>query len=691
MVGEISKLHPSGSRPVFSGALVAFCLAAVGFIVAVWLVALAYLTQAQADVERVAASERRNVALALASQINAATTQVDDALTTMRHFWLEDSRSEFVRQDRARLGADRRSPFFEQIVVFDRDGRIIYTTPTGFLERPVAAGDVEHFFVHRADPPVDRLHIGRPFFGRVSGRWHVQMTRPVINAAGGFDGVIAASIRPERFAALHRSLSMGHGGVIAVLRDTGEYIARNERHDDAVGRMADVNPALLLNEAGEAEFRLTPKLDATARVYSLRKVPDTPMVLAVGQTEAEIIAPVEALRRRLYGWLGGFTLLSGALLAGFVAAARQHGAALAALHDSQTRLRGMFEQSNTGIAFVTPDRRLVDCNEAFARLIGYARPELLGRDFADFTEPEDMEREAPLVEEMRQGVRDALRMEKRYIVKGGGRVWVDLSAAVIRDGQGAPRLLVGTVYDISERKKNEQALAESNAELEQFGYVASHDLRQPLRMVVSYLTLLERGVAGLLSGETQEYLNYARAGAQRMDQMLVSLLEYSRVGRRGEPMELLNSRELLDEALLFVSPDVTLSGAEIAVAGDWPQIFAGRNEMVRLLQNLLSNALKYRAPDRAPRITVSVARRAEEWLFSVEDDGIGFPPDQVGRLFKVFQRLAAQGEYEGTGVGLAVCRKIVERHGGRIWAQSDGVGQGAAFSFTLPVVVVTET
>jgi PAS domain S-box-containing protein len=686
MAGEISKGFSFTLRSGFSGALLVFCLAALGFIAGVWLVALAYLTQAQSDAERVAASERRNVALALASQINAATTQVDDALTTMRHFWQEGSQSEFRRQDLARFAADRRSPFFEQIVVFDRDGRVIYTTPTGFLDRPVPAGDVEHFFVHRADPPADRLYVGRPFFGRVAGRWHVQMTRPIIDAAGRFDGVIAASVRPERFAALHRSLSMGEGGIIAVVHETGEYIARNERHDDAVGRMADVNPALFLNEAGEAEFRLTPKLDGTVRIYSLRKVPDAPMVLAIGQTEAEISAPVEALRRRLYGWLGGFTLLSGALLAGFIAAARQRGAALAALHDSQTRLRGMFEQSNTGIAFITPDRRLVDCNEAFARLIGYGRPELLGRDFADFTDPEDMAQEAPLVEEMRQGARETLRLEKRYIVKGGGQVWVDLSAAVIRDEQGAPRLLVGTVYDITERKKNEQALAESNAELERFGYVASHDLRQPLRMVVSYLTLLERGADGLLHDEMREYLNYARAGAQRMDQMLVSLLEYSRVGRRGEPMELLNSREVLEEALLFVSPDVAISGAAVTVVGDWPQIFAARDEMVRLLQNLLSNALKYRAPDHRPRITVCVAPHAGEWLFSVEDEGIGFPPDQVGRLFKVFQRLTTPDQYDGTGIGLAVCRKIVERHGGRIWAESPGPGRGAKFSFTLPMV-----
>lgn len=780
-------------------------------IVATWLVAWVYLRQAQADAEAVAESERRNVALALVSQVDATITQVDSALLTMRRFWRDGGPEAFRREDLARAESVRYSAVFEQVVVFGPDGRVIYTTPRGFLDEDVNVADVEHFSVHRGNPPTDALFIGRPFFGRVAKRWHVQMTRPIIDRAGQFAGVIAASVRPERFATLHREISLGADGVIAIIRDTGEYVARTERLDEVMGMPVEPIPPLAADARAVGEFRLKPRLDGVERAYTWRKVPDSPLILLVGQRIDGILAPVRDLRGRVYGWLGGFTVLSLGLLGALTHAAQQKSRAQAALaenearlslfyampfigmvmiradlrweafndrwcdilgysrdelwrltwpelthpddmarnadviagvqagavndyelekryirkdggvvtcllkvhvmrdvrgaveryvamvldvtearrieaalRDSEQRFRGMFEKTNTGIAFCATDRRLLDVNEAFQRLLGYSRDELLGRDFTDFTVPEDMAREAPLFAELLDGRRGEYRMEKRYRARDDRVIWVDLCATVIRNADGGVAYLVGAVYDITERKLNEIALAASNAELEQFGYVASHDLRQPLRMISSYLKLLERDLGDNLSSDQREFLGYARDGALRMDQMLMSLLEYSRVGRRGEPMARHASRTLLEEAMLFVTPDIDLSGATVRVRGDWPEITASRNEMVRLFQNLLSNALKYRPVGHAPQVDVSVEPDGDEWLFSVADDGIGIAPDQIDRLFRVFQRLTGHGEYDGAGVGLAVCRKIVERHGGRIWAESAGPGRGAAFRFTLP-------
>lgn len=780
-------------------------------IAAAWLVAGAYLRQAQADAEAVAESERRNVALALVSQVDATITQVDSALLTMRRFWRDGGPEAFRREDLARAESMRYSAVFEQVVVFGPDGRILYTTPRGFLDEAINVADVEHFSVHRRDPAVDALFIGRPFFGRVAKRWHVQMTRPIIDRDGRFAGVIAASVRPERFALLHREISLGANGIIAIIRDTGEYVARTERLDEVMGMPVEPVPPLAANAPNFGEFRLKPRLDGVERAYTWRKVPDSPLILLVGQRVDGILGAVRGLRGRVYGWLGGFTVLSLGLLAALTHAARQksraqaalaenearlslfyampfigmvmirpdlhweafndrwcdilgysrdelwrltwpelthpddmarnadviagvqagrvndyelekryirkdggvvtcllkvhvmrdaHGAVEryvamvldvtearrieAALRDSEQRFRGMFEKTNAGIAFCTPDRRLLDVNEAFQRLLGYSRDELLGMDFCNFTMPEDMAREEPLFAELLDGRRSEYRMEKRYRARDDRVIWVDLSATVIRNAGGGVAYLVGAVYDITERKLNEIALAASNAELEQFGYVASHDLRQPLRMISSYLKLLERDLGDNLSSDQREFLGYARDGALRMDQMLMSLLEYSRVGRRGEPMARHSSRILLEEAMLFVTPDIDLSGAVVRIRGDWPEITASRNEMVRLFQNLLSNALKYRPAGHAPQVEATVEPHGDEWLFSVTDDGIGIDPDQIDRLFRVFQRLTGHGEYDGAGVGLAVCRKIVERHGGRIWAESAGLGQGAAFRFTLP-------
>jgi light-regulated signal transduction histidine kinase (bacteriophytochrome) len=259
--------------------------------------------------------------------------------------------------------------------------------------------------------------------------------------------------------------------------------------------------------------------------------------------------------------------------------------------------------------------------------------------------------------------------------------------------------MAGTHWEITERKQAEETLhqkteelARSNAELEQFAYVASHDLRQPLRMVNSYVQLLERRLAATLDDETREMMHFATDGAKRMDQMLVSLLEYSRVGRRGEPLASLASRAAVDEALRFLDPAINEASATVRVSGDWPEIVASRDEFTRLWQNLIGNAVKYRAPERVPEIDISVTPDTETdgWRFCVADNGIGIEPTQFERLFKVFQRLHTREQYEGTGIGLAVARKIVERLGGRLWVESGGAGQGCRFCFSLPSTVADD-
>ena len=248
-----------------------------------------------------------------------------------------------------------------------------------------------------------------------------------------------------------------------------------------------------------------------------------------------------------------------------------------------------------------------------------------------------------------------------------------------------------TGVDITARKAWERRLTEltrqlqdSNAELEQFAYVASHDLRQPLRMIRSYIQMLERRLNDKLDDDTRQMMHYASDGAIRLDQMLVSLLEYSRVGRKGEPMAPLDSRAALDEALRFLEPSIREQGACITVSGEWPELVASRDEFTRLFQNLIDNAIKYHAPDRPPEIGIAVAPTPDAWQFCVTDNGIGIDPAQFDRLFRVFQRLQTRDKYEGSGIGLAVARKIVERHGGRIWVESDGPDRGCHFCFSLP-------
>lgn len=226
------------------------------------------------------------------------------------------------------------------------------------------------------------------------------------------------------------------------------------------------------------------------------------------------------------------------------------------------------------------------------------------------------------------------------------------------------------------------ALQASNRELEQFAYVASHDLQEPLRMVVSYVDLLARRYGDKLDKDAFEFIGFAREGALRMSELIKDLLDYSRIGRQDGHPEILDLRELATEALNNLRLALTDSGGTVVLADTLPTLVGNRVELVRLFQNLIGNALKYRRPDQPPRVEIKAERDGTAWVIKVADNGIGIAPEYRERIFGLFQRLHGRSAYQGTGIGLASAKKIVELHGGRIWVQ-DAPGQGSVFCFTL--------
>jgi light-regulated signal transduction histidine kinase (bacteriophytochrome) len=233
------------------------------------------------------------------------------------------------------------------------------------------------------------------------------------------------------------------------------------------------------------------------------------------------------------------------------------------------------------------------------------------------------------------------------------------------------------------REKTE-ALGRSNADLEQFAYVASHDLQEPLRMVSSYMQLFEKRYQGALDAQADKYIAYAVDGAKRMQALIAGLLEYSRVGRQEEAPAPVDSEQALDQALTNLRS--ALEDSKAVVTHDpLPRVFGNGAQITRVFQNLVGNGVKFRRPEESPRIHVAAQLRANEALFSVRDNGIGIDPQYSERVFVIFQRLHTRTEYPGTGIGLSVCKKVVERHGGRIWLESQPAA-GTTFWFTLPTV-----
>ncbi len=297
-------------------------------------------------------------------------------------------------------------------------------------------------------------------------------------------------------------------------------------------------------------------------------------------------------------------------------------------------------------------------------------------------------------ESVKKYVNDALYEKKPYsidhriVLPDGSVRTVHEQAEVTFDEKNKPVRMLGTVQDITERKQAEEKLAKlvdelkrSNAELEQFAYIASHDLQEPLRMVASYVQLLERRYKGRLDSDADDFIGFAVDGAMRMQNMINDLLQYSRVTTRGKPLEPTDCNAVLDSVLADMKIAVDESCAVIT-HDSLPAVFADSSQLERVLQNLIGNAIKFRS-DEKPHIHIGVVKKQNEWLFSVKDNGIGLDMKQADHLFQMFQRLQGATKYQGTGMGLAICRKILERHGGRIWVESE-LCKGSTFYFTIP-------
>ena len=280
-------------------------------------------------------------------------------------------------------------------------------------------------------------------------------------------------------------------------------------------------------------------------------------------------------------------------------------------------------------------------------------------------------------------------IEHRIVVAGQVK-WVREKAELEFDADGILKGGFGTTQDITEKKQVErdlqtlmEELKRSNSDLEQFAYAASHDLQEPLRVVAGFVSLLEKKYKEKLDDKAHEYIEYAVEGVKRMQVLIKDLLAYSQVGTKGKTFKPTICSVALEQAIYNLHTAIEESGAEITY-DSLPTVSADTSQLTRLFQNLIGNAIKFRGEERL-KIHIAAEQKGNEWVFSIRDNGIGIDPKFFGRIFVVFQRLHTREEYEGTGIGLAVCKKIVERHGGRIWVESEP-GKGTTFYFTMPVM-----
>jgi signal transduction histidine kinase len=292
-----------------------------------------------------------------------------------------------------------------------------------------------------------------------------------------------------------------------------------------------------------------------------------------------------------------------------------------------------------------------------------------------------------LLEELRVDDKQVEDFEVERAFAGIGRRFMLLNARRIQPETGQPMILLA-LDDITERKTVERALQlhakeleRSNADLEQFAYVASHDLQEPLRVITRFTQLLAKRYKGKLDSDADEFVAFIVDGATRMHRLINDLLGYARLGSQAAKFAPINCEAILADAVSNLGSAIEESGAKVS-HDPLPTVMGDRDQLSRLFHNLLSNAIKFHAA-HPPVVHIAARRNENEWLFSVQDNGIGIDPEYFERIFLIFQRLHRMSEYSGTGVGLAICRRVVERHGGRIWVESQS-GKGSRFYFTMP-------
>lgn len=382
-------------------------------------------------------------------------------------------------------------------------------------------------------------------------------------------------------------------------------------------------------------------------------------------------------------WLvlaGGLTI-DGMLLALFIFLARSNRHALSfaySMAEAQqidaTMLESIIENAVDGLITIDADGHIESFNKACEEIFDYAANEVIGKNarilIPNLYDNDDGQKI--------MGARQEIEGKR----KDGTIFPLDLSMNEINlDGR---KIYSAILRDISDRKKAEDEIMRSNEELERFAYIASHDLQEPLRMVNNFTQLLEAEYQEQLDDQAQKYMHFITDGAQRMQNLIIDLLEYSRIGHEEAGFSDVDTA-LHTKLAIENLQEIVNDTQAVITTGDLPVVQVNPVRFVRLMQNLIGNSIKYRDQDRAPEIIIEAKDNGEEWLFSVADNGIGMKDDYLEQIFVIFKRLHGKSEYQGTGIGLAVCKKIVESFDGRIWVESE-LAKGSVFYFTIPKV-----
>lgn len=351
---------------------------------------------------------------------------------------------------------------------------------------------------------------------------------------------------------------------------------------------------------------------------------------------------------------------------------------------NEEKFRKIFEEAGIGIVLIDSEGKPTLANRSFEEMVEWQHHEIVKTTFSHFIHPEEVTNNSRLFLQLINGEIDFYTTEQRLITKTGKTIWVILTVTLNQNALEATNKssAIAMIQNINSKKTSEQRLQQTNKEMEQFAYVASHDLQEPLRVITSYLQLLEKKIGTAIDQKTEEYITRAINASNRMKILIDDLLTFSRAGSEARNFIKIDPTRIIEEVKDDLEVRIEESKAEI-VFNTFPAINGDPSQIKQLLQNLIDNALKFKKTEVHPIVKITAKQQGGMVDFSVEDNGIGIDEEYHERIFTIFQRLHTRDKYKGTGIGLALCKKIVEQHGGRIHLKSK-YGEGSVFYFSLP-------
>lgn len=686
----------------------AFLLGGLALTLLIWMLGAAFALQSRSTEVARAGDMARGVSETLAFNAAATIHNIDGALSSVADAFGSDWwRFEFERFRATGLlrAAIAGAPAVTSAAVVNKDGRVLHRDASPEPAEEALDGWTTFQWHQEAAAQVPRLSLlsrGGP--GGLTST--LVATRRISAPDGSFLGIVMMELE-RRY--IERELHAGRlwdGAIVGLYGHDGTLLAATGRTDlmpplpDRVAERLLAVAASAEAAGGGADPHRTEGQAVTDsdRIVAFSRVDGMPLAVGLAVPQAETLARWREDTLRSMVLLIVLTLVLMVTALALRATVRDLSANQRMVAENERRFRSIFNNAGAGIALVDEAGRIAEINEGFAAILRRRRTDLIGMTLLDITHPDDEPLSRERGESVRAGEASTMQYEKRYVLPDGGIVWVEVTLSpqievASRDlAPGRPRGSVVIARDITARRaareviqEKTRALERSNVELEEFAYVASHDLQEPLRTVASYLQLLQRRHGDRLDGDAREYIGFAVAGAHRMSLLIQDLLQYSRVGRMGKPFQPIALERPLKQATQALSTAIAETGATVTLPKGAPTILGDEPEVTRLFQNLIGNAIKYRRPDVPPEVRVTVEPGEDEWIVSVADNGIGIEPRYYERVFKIFQRLHGRDKYDGTGVGLSICKKIAERHGGRIWVDSRP-GEGATFCVALPTL-----